>query len=504
MAQGVLPYQYCEETGRSGLTALGGLPVYLDLAQVLGLTQSIRRNMKVRGCGQGWTDAQVVMSLVLLNLAGGSAVDDLRILQEDEGFCRVLERCELEGLDRRQRRSVQRRWRKEKRRSVPSPSAVFRYLEAFHDESQEAKRVRGKAWIPSPTEALRSLGEVGKDLVARVQERRPERAATLDMDATLAETMKAEALWCYQGYKSYQPLNVWWSEQRLVVHSEFRDGNVPAGFEQLRVLQEALDRLPAGVEKVRIRTDTAGYEHALLQYCELGKNERFGRIEFAIGSDVTPEFKRRVALVPEAEWKPIWREAGGVRIKTGQEWAEVCFVPEGMCNTKKGVYRFLAIREPLVQPCLPGMEPQLPFPVMPFAGHPYKLFGVVTNLCWEGGEVIHWHRLRCGNSEEAHSVMKEDLAGGAFPSGKFGVNAAWWAVMTLALNLNEAMKRLALGGEWVSRRLKAVRFALIHLAGRVMERSGQLWIRLSKNSSALGWLEEIRIRIAGLAPPGET
>jgi len=45
MAQGVLPYKYSEETMLSGLTALGGLPVYLDLAQVLGLTRSIRRNM---------------------------------------------------------------------------------------------------------------------------------------------------------------------------------------------------------------------------------------------------------------------------------------------------------------------------------------------------------------------------------------------------------------------------------------------------------------------------
>ena len=486
------------------MTALGGLPVYLDLAKVLGLTRSIRQNMQVRRGGQGWADEQVVMALILLNLAGGSAVDDLRVLEEDEGFCRVLERCELEGLSRPERRAVQRRWRKEKRRSVPSPSAVFRYLEAFHDERQEEERVRGKAWIPSPTQALRSLQAVGKDLLAEIQRHRPETTATLDMDATLACTMKARALWCYQGFKSYQPLNVWWSEQRLVVHSEFRDGNVPAGFEQLRVLQEALRRLPAGVMRVRLRTDTAGYEHAVLQYCELGKDERFGRIEFAVGCDVTPEFKRAVASVPETQWRPICREVDGVRRATGQEWAEVCFVPNGMCNTKKGVYRFLAIREPLAQPCLPGMEPQLPFPVLPFAGHPYKLFGVVTNLCWDGEEVIHWHRLRCGNSEEAHSVMKEDLAGGTFPSGKFGVNAAWWAVMVLALNLNEAMKRLALGSGWVKSRLKAVRFGLIHLAGRVLERSGQLWIRLSKDSPALGWLEEIRMRIAGLAPPEVT
>ena len=62
--------------------------------------------------------------------------------------------------------------------------------------------------------------------------------ATLDMDATLIETQKREALYCYKHFKAYQPLNTWWAEQGLIVHSEFRDGNVPAGYEQSHVLEE--------------------------------------------------------------------------------------------------------------------------------------------------------------------------------------------------------------------------------------------------------------------------
>ena len=41
----------------------------------------------------------------------------------------------------------------------------------------------------------------------------------------------------------------WWAEQGLIVHSEFRDGNVPAGYEQLRVLEEAARLLPGGGEQ---------------------------------------------------------------------------------------------------------------------------------------------------------------------------------------------------------------------------------------------------------------
>jgi hypothetical protein len=55
-------------------------------------------------------------------------------------------------------------------------------------------------------------------------------------------------------------MNVWWDEQSFVLHSEFRHGQVPAGFEQLRVLTEALEALPADVEKVHMPWDTAGYQ----------------------------------------------------------------------------------------------------------------------------------------------------------------------------------------------------------------------------------------------------
>jgi hypothetical protein len=52
--------------------------------------------------------------------------------------------------------------------------------------------------------------------------------------------------------------------------------------------------------------------------------------------------------------------------------------------------------------------------------------------------------------------MKEDLAGGKLPSGDFGENAAWWWIMVLALNLNQAMKALVLGKSWISKRMKGL------------------------------------------------
>lgn len=149
-----------------------------------------------------------------------------------------------------------------------------------------------------------------------------------------------------------------------MVHTEFRDGNVPAGYRQLAAFKEALAMLPAGIEQVRLRSDTAGYQHELLRYCAEGTNERFGRIEFAIGCDVTPEFKKAVMELGEGDWQAIYKEREGCRIKTNQEWAEVCFVPSAIGHKKSApVYRYLAIREAMGSMELPGLEsPQQSFP----------------------------------------------------------------------------------------------------------------------------------------------
>ena len=46
MKQGVLPFQYEEEKSSTGMTALSGLPAYLELAHAAGLRSSLA------GCGK--------------------------------------------------------------------------------------------------------------------------------------------------------------------------------------------------------------------------------------------------------------------------------------------------------------------------------------------------------------------------------------------------------------------------------------------------------------------
>ena len=513
MAQGVLSFKYEEASGHKGMTALAGLPIYLDLAAVVGVGASVNRHVRVRRGAQGWSDVQMLTSLILLNLAGGDCVDDLSLLESDPGFTEVVHRIETHGLPRRERRALVRRFRKERTRAVPSPSSVFRYLSAFQDDEEEQKREPHRAFIPASNEHLRGLARVNADLVAFAQQRLPRKTATLDQDATLVETSKSSALFSYKHFRAYQPLNTYWSEHDLLLHSEFRDGNVPAGFEQLRVFQEALTHLPDGVENVLLRSDSAGYQVELLKYCAEGQNERFGIIEFVVSADVNAEF-RKAALATDVEWKPLLRKKliqkadGTIEERyddIGQEYAEVAFVPSWIGNGRKDapVYRFLAIREPLRQLDLfpTRKQPELPFSTAEFgdAGR-YKLFGVVTNrLEMPGDELIRWHRERCGDSEKVHAIMKDDFAGGRLPSADFGENAAWWAIMLLALNLNVIMQHLVLGQTWIGRRMKAMRLNLIALPGQVMTHARQLIIRLGAGHPSNEVLLRARQGILALA-----
>ena len=504
-SDGMLGYEYVEDSSSSRMTGHAGLLPYLDLACVLGLSREV--DARVGICGeQGWLDRHHVLSLILLNLAGGECVEDIRMLESDAGLCRIFREAECYGLGRGARKEMEKRFRKGRSRTFPSPTRLYEYLDEFHNSGEEAKRVEGKAFIPARNQHLEGLADVNKALLASVQRHAFHREATLDIDATLAETTKKEALFCYEGYRAYQPITSYWAETGMAVISEFRDGNVGAGHEMLRIVKESLAALPEGIERVRLRMDSAGYQHDVLRFWATGDGGKRDVIEFSVSNDMTTEFRKAVMEVDEQEWKPFYTTHRGHLVETGQEWAEVVYVPNAIAFGKDApVYRYLAVRELMKQAELPGMDGTqaqtgLPFATITSAGRSYRVKGIVTNRDGDGAELIHWHYERCGKSEEAHALMKTDLAGGTLPSGKFGANAAWWGIMLLSYNLHAAMRLLALPGGLKKKRLKAIRFALIDVPARLVEHSRQLFIQLARGNPALEWLVEMRRLIRGLVP----
>jgi len=492
------------------MTAYGGLGIYFDLLKRLDFVNLVKRSVSVSGIDQGWEDWQNLLSLILLNLCGGDCVDDISSLSTDEGLCRLFRRFES-SLSVREQRILKKRWRKGRQGTFPSSSALLRYLKRF-DEGYKSKM--GGAYVPELSPGLRGLEEMNVELISFMQKNRPVEVATLDMDATLIPSEKTEACMSYKGFKGYQPVNAYWYEQEMVVHSEFRDGNVPAGYNLKEVFEKSLLNLPESVSRVYLRSDSAGYKYELLDYCHEGKNARFGRIEFCVSSVASKELRESVSEVSEADWHPLYMKVGNKKVASGQDWAEIFYVP-----SRKGfrldapMYRYLAIREKIRQPVFKEFDSDdaYDFPTVVCRcggkdgnsnsrGMRYRISGYVTNMYWEGEELIHWARKRCGQSEHIHSVMKNDFSGGKLPCGEFGANACWWHMMIFSLNLHAIIKELIFDDRWRRCRMKAVRLGIINIAARVLKCSRQLHIVLSKGELMAKVLIGWRKRILGLIP----
>jgi hypothetical protein len=84
MSQMKLFINYEEEKKERNLTGLGGLPLYCELFKALKLDTLINKSLKVKANKQGYRDDQIILALILLNLAGGESVSDIEILEKDE------------------------------------------------------------------------------------------------------------------------------------------------------------------------------------------------------------------------------------------------------------------------------------------------------------------------------------------------------------------------------------------------------------------------------------
>ena len=143
------------QQGKSGISSFGGLWSVVELFRKTGLPQLIDENIGVRRT-RGAKDSEHILSLVLLQLAGGSAVDHLSFLKEKLSF---------EGLGV----------------SIPSPTASRKWLGAFHNEREDEKRGMGKAFLEGRREK-RDVALAG--VSTEYFERRPADAALGRGDGT--------------------------------------------------------------------------------------------------------------------------------------------------------------------------------------------------------------------------------------------------------------------------------------------------------------------------------
>jgi hypothetical protein len=487
--------------GESKMTPNASLIFTERFFEQSGLSKVIDEQIGARKT-KGASDSDHVKAMVMSQLCGGEAIEHQKHLAG---------RVEVLGV------------------RVPSVSACRAYLQVFHNGEDNQNRGMGKSYVPEANEYLSGFAAIHAYMLKVAHNIAPLEEITLDQDATFIETTRPETCFNYKGERSYEAFNTYCPEYDLMVGTRYSDGNVTPGFEQLGELKRILSLLPEGIKKVKLRSDSAGYQTELMKYCARGDSERFGVIDFAISCPVYGEFKTAAKEIKESEWRPIADKDG---IPTGQEWAEMAYAPQNLSRSKKAPeIRFFAIREgfsrrtdrkedggagkngpvqkelglqmteEIIEELISASEGLKELHLTLMSGKIYKLFGVASNILDKPGEeIILWHRGRCGKSEQAHDILKNDLGGGHVPSSLFGVNAAWWNTAVLAMNVNSVMKRYFLPSGYETCRLKTLRYVFYTLAGKVVKHARNTVLKIWEQDTGAGLLFNALLRLDNLMP----
>ena len=430
----------------------------------LGVPQLVAANLNLRKRQRGFSEAQLIESISLLQAVGGECPEDMRLLLGDE--------CLERGLGY----------------ELPSVTAVREFLERFHNKDLEKLRPQRevqKSFIFPSSDAVAALQEVQSGLVRRIsklyeQQGQPQRMATVDQDATIIESRKEAAYYHYEDGRGYQPMVAVWAEADLVLADEFRDGNVPAKQDPLTCAKLAFAALPEGIQQRYFRGDSACHNDELVDWLKHPDRsaEPGGRIVFAVSAVMSEPLGKALREVKEADWT-TWgeKEADG----TLRQWAEVDFVPGEKSEHKDS--------QPLRYVGLRLLKPQ---GVLFKDGTDRHFHAVLTNeKRWDGGRLLDWHREKAGTVEHTHDEVKNGLAGGHVPSQRFGVNSAWFKISLLTYNIVSAIKGLCLESEERTARMKRFRLLLIHVAGRMNRNNCVMGLRLCNNAEALKRMQRV-------------
>lgn len=463
-ADGEFLFQLDPEPLEECVTAYAGIPLFLQAARSLDIPGRVRRHVQIKQRQRGLDEAGYVESFLVLNALGGDCLEDFERLREDEGLGQML------GHE------------------IPSCEAARKFLYQFHDETkleqaQKELPVGQVSYIAEESGPLRALAQVNQEMVQEVGRRCAEqKIATVDLDSTIIESYKREAQPTYQGGSGYQPMLALWAEMNLVLADEFRDGNVPAQKEPLRVARRAFAALPATVQEYYFRGDSACWEKELLNWL---RNEQRdggpqGPITFGISVRMTPNLKKHIVRLPEPQWKSYREDAEVIRecADVLNYWPEEEDRPEGA-----GPLRYTAIR-------IRKRQGQL------FAdGSEVKYFAVASNRWdWDAARLLNWQREKAGTIEALHDVLKNELAGGVMPCGRLGANAAWLRLAVMTHNVLTALKRLALPEKWLTARPKRMRFQIFCSPGKLVCHARQTWLRVRRLKDQLAeWIETMRL-----------
>ncbi len=427
-----------------GLVSHAGAAVLAEAADRLGLTRALSRGLAgMRERRSPHDPGRVVRDLAVAIADGGDCLADLRAVRDQEP---------LFG-------------------PVASDSTAYRVIERIARE-------------PELLEALRVGRAVARERAWQAGVRPAE--IVIDLDATLvtAHSEKEGAAGTYKGGFGFHPLLAYLDESREPLAGMLRPGNAGANTaaDQISVAEQALDQLPTEVVEeadILLRCDCAGATHELLDWA------REGRIRFAVGFDLTEAVREAILALPERAWRPALRQHGEPR-----DGAQVAEITDGLdLSAWPQGARVIVRRE------RPHPGAQLSF--TDHDGH--RFLATLTDLPGDPVELERRHRARANAEDRVRCAKQCGLD--SLPFRDFDLNAVWLELSLIAQELIAWTQALALDGELAVCEPKALRYRLLHTAGRLAFHARRATLRLQRSWPWAGALAAAFHRLGALPPP---
>jgi len=411
---------------RISTTAFAGLPLIARLAESLGLIPALEQRLHfLKRRQRGYSVWQLVLSLMLLSIVGGESLTDIQLLRSDRSLKRLLD------------------WPR-----LPAATTLGQFLHRC------------------TRRALKALSTVNTRLVTKSLQHRLIESVTLDFDATLIESHKHDAQYTYEKFPGYDPLLCFVAETRMVLRGLFRPGNASPSGNALSFLRGSLKLLPPWIGSIRIRSDSAWYNHRVMDYCH------DHGIGFAITAVLTEPLIEAAMAIPEKEWRYFDR--------TNQIAETVHVVGDSI-----RAYRAIVLRARLKQADI-------------FTGF-YSYHVVMTNISDRGRtSIIRWHRQRA-NAENIIKELKYGFGLDRLPCGELMANAAYFETNLLAYNLVQLYKQLVLPAGWQQYTIKTLRLRLLNIGAVVVRHARELLLKVPADHPYWQLLAHSRDKVPELA-----
>jgi len=425
----LLPFKL--ETTKDKITPHAGLGLFGEFLYSQRISELFDKLLPRRKSPKSYAASKFALPLLLIMHGGGRYIEDIRKIANDEALCELLQ------ID-----------------TVPSSDATGDWLR----------------FIGSMHKGLAGLSKMNCQLLQRALERLKLMEFTLDIDATQIIAEKFLAKFTYKGEQGYMPIVAHIAETGMVIHDDFREGNISPGTANLDFIKASIAKMPNGKKITKFRADAATYIAEVFNY--LAEED----IYFAIGGRKDIAVMTLINELKNEDWKEY------------QKTSHIASFIHTM-NATKNAFRMIVIQRPYQSSFDKDEEKQ----------NKTNSYHVIATSDFDSDEkdIVKWYNQRANASENKIKELKIGFNMEYMPCGTTEANAVYFRLGTIAYNLFKLFQMKVLPSEWKKHTVQTIRWKFYQTAAKLVRHAGQLFMKIKEADFNI--FEEVRSKIRKFA-----